>query len=152
MLTYIAQTPQIQAPQTPADFTVWGVLGGLVFLIGREAVSIFRQQNSQESTIIRSLMQRQQEREDRMENRHDEVLLEIKEILSKTQVIIAEQKSTINEMSRMQANQTRSYAENLMGIRSELKAQNAVLTELLRRSDRQIGIELVPKATNGKSN
>lgn len=151
-IAYLAQTPQIHPPQSPTDLTAWGVLGLIALFAVREGIAIFRQQNNQETTIIQRLMARQEEREALMEQRHDKVLIEIKEILAKTSATIAQQQITINELSKLQYNQTRSYAENLMGIRSELKTQNAVLTELLRRSDRQLGIESIQKIANGKSN
>lgn len=85
--------------------------------------------------MIERFLERQQEREDRMDQRHDELLKAINAIVVKTHDNTVRLEAGVNELSRLHYHSTRSTAENLMGIRSELQKQNAVMTELLRRSD-----------------
>jgi hypothetical protein len=125
---------------SPPPIAEWGVVGAVLFLVVKSAIDAFNKNDDQQAKMLERLLNQQQDREHRMIAKYEQVLDAILELQKKTHDCMVRMEASVNELTRLRYSDSRSIVESLVALRSEVSTQRSVLNELLRRSDKELGI------------
>jgi hypothetical protein len=137
----LAQTASNPPEQIKPDtITEWGVWGAIAFFLVKEAASWFNKKEDSEAKLLSDLIKNQQIWSDRLNEKYETTLLTMRDSQLKTHQSLIRIEASVSEMAKLHYKEVRQSSLNLMALREEMNALNATTTELLRRSDKLIGI------------